>query len=81
MALCGVCGRHQDACERATRKEPFRIQHEFEPTLIGSRTTVVAQAHELHPPAPPKQQRGGWRQLVAELNRPAHPTLDLGLDQ
>ena len=82
MALCGVCGRHQDACERATRKEPFRIQHQFEPTKLGRRATpLITPAWELHPPAPPKQRRGGWRQLVAELSPPSHPTLDIGLDQ
>ncbi len=81
MPACAICGRSQDACERATRKEPFRIQHAFEPSTVGRRPTVLAPAHELHPPAPHKPPRSGWRQRVAELNRPAHPTLDIGVDQ
>ena len=82
MPACAVCGRSQHACELANRKEPFRIQHRFEPSTVGQRPTVLAQPHELHPPAPSKQQpRRGWRERVAELNRPAHPTLDIGVDQ
>lgn len=82
MPACAVCGRSQHACELANRKEPFRIQHRFEPSTVGQRHTVLAQPHELHPPAPSKQQpRRGWRERVAGLNRPAHPTLEIGVDQ
>ena len=81
MPACAICGRSQDGCERARAREPFRIQHKFEPSLVGQRRTVLAPAHELHPPTPHKQQRRGWRERVAEANRPAHPTLDIGLDQ
>lgn len=77
MPACAICGRSRDACERAARKEPFKIQHTFEPSRIGQRRTVIAPAHELHRPPTQKQQQGGWRALARQLQQPAHPTLDL----
>jgi len=80
MPACAVCGRSEDACRRATAKEPFRLTHRFEPSTVGQRRAVLAPTHGLHPRVH-KQPKTGWRQRVAELNRPAHPTLDIGLDQ
>ena len=75
MPLCAICGRYEDACRRANQLEPFAISHRYEPGRAGARHQVVAPAHELHPKVH-KRATKGWRQLVAELNRPAHPTLD-----
>ena len=80
MPLCAICGRYEDACRRANQLEPFAISHQYEPGRAGTRHQIVAPAHELHPKVH-KRATKGWRQLVAELNRPAHPTLDLGGDQ
>lgn len=77
MPACAICGRSQDACERASRKEPFRIQHPFEPSRVGQRRTVLAPAHELRRPPAEKQQRDGWRTLARQFAQPAHPTLDM----
>lgn len=77
MPACAVCGRSQDACERAAKKEPFAIQHQYEPSIIGQRRTLIAPTHELRRPPTQKQQRDGWRTLARQAAQPAHPTLDL----
>lgn len=81
MPACAICGRTEHACRTANAKEPYAIAHAYEPSRIGQRRTVLAPAHELHPPAAHKQQRGGWRALVNRLNQPAHPRLMDGDDQ
>lgn len=80
MPACGICGRSEHACGLANAKEPYAIQHKFEPSRIGARHTVIAPAHELRPAAHKQQQRTGWRTLVNRLNQPAPEPLE-GLDQ
>lgn len=75
MPACAVCGRSEHACQVATQKEPRLIRHQYEPSRLGQVSTILAPAHELHPPATQKQHRGGWRALVAQLTPPTHPTL------
>lgn len=73
MPACAVCGRSEDACQLANTKVPDAVRHDFEP--INLRRNLVAARHELHP-SPEKQQLRGWRDRVAQLTRPAHPTLE-----
>lgn len=81
MSACAVCGRSEHACQIAAKREPWAVRHDFEPSRVGAVRAVVAPAHELRPSAAHKQQRVGWRQLVAKLTPPTHPTLMDGSDQ
>lgn len=75
MARCSICGQDEARCELSNRKVGYYQGHRFTPAA-SRHQALIAPLHELRRPRPEKQ-RGGWRQLAAEFNRPAHPTLDL----